>query len=129
MTPHDLARMYVDKGREDENAAAKLLDDDSISDSIVGFHLQQAAEKYLKAVLALHEIRISKTHNIADLILQLQDTSMPVPDEFDPSADLSPYAVRARYPFDLGKPGALNRPEMKSLVSRIRGWAEQQIAG
>lgn len=52
MTQHDLALILLQKAREDELAVDRLIDDVQISDAIVGFHLQQATEKLLKAVLA-----------------------------------------------------------------------------
>jgi HEPN domain-containing protein len=70
MKPHDLARLYLDKAWEDELAALRLAVMDDVSDAIVGFHAQQAVEKSLKAVLALHEVRVRKTHDIATLSSQ-----------------------------------------------------------
>lgn len=127
MTPHDLARMYLEKGKEDEIAAAKLAEDPSISNPIIGFHLQQAVEKYLKALLAAQEARPSRTHNLADLLGQLRELGIEIPEDFDAAVDLAPYAVHARYPFVTSEILSIDRPAMLSLVGRIRVWTEEQL--
>jgi HEPN domain-containing protein len=57
------AKAFVAMAREDMIAAQCS----SLAYSIC-FHAQQAAEKYLKAVLAYQGIAIPKTHNISKLI-------------------------------------------------------------
>lgn len=57
MTPLDLARAFLQKGYEDEVLLGKLVTDTEVSESIFGFHVQQAAEKYIKAVLAMDASR------------------------------------------------------------------------
>lgn len=52
MTQHDLALLLLAKARQDEQAVDALIDETAISDEIVGFHLQQATGKLLKAALA-----------------------------------------------------------------------------
>lgn len=62
------------------------------------FLSQQSAEKYLKALLAYHQVDIPRTHRLIDLL--------QVCKEFDPSLEilradlleLEQYAVRVRYP-------------------------------
>ena len=39
---------------------------------IAGFHAQQAAEKYLKALLTRHQIEFPKTHVIRRLLILLE---------------------------------------------------------
>lgn len=127
MTPHDLARLYFEKGREDEEAAQTLTLNPESSDSIIGFHCQQAVEKYLKAVLALQEVRVARTHEIGDLILQVNEGGLDIPQGFEEAANLSPYAVRARYPLIPSEPVRLDRAEVLGQVARIRDWVAQQL--
>jgi hypothetical protein len=49
--PRAEAEVLVRKARDDANAVRLLAADTEISDEIVGFHAQQAVEKWLKAVL------------------------------------------------------------------------------
>lgn len=53
-THADFARELLALGRDDATAASILAATDASADAIVGFHAQQAVEKSLKAVLALH---------------------------------------------------------------------------
>jgi HEPN domain-containing protein len=39
-----------------------------ISDEIIGFHAQQAVEKWLKAVMALHELEEARIHDLGRLL-------------------------------------------------------------
>jgi HEPN domain-containing protein len=48
----DLARELIGLAADDLTAARALVDVPAVSDAIVGFHAQQAAEKALKAALA-----------------------------------------------------------------------------
>lgn len=67
MTPHDLALRFLKKGGEDLLAAQALLNNADIADDIIGFHCQQAVEKFLKAILANHGIEFRKTHDLIEL--------------------------------------------------------------
>ncbi len=62
------------------------------------FDAQQAAEKAIKAVLVLKGVDFPKTHDIADLVSLVADSGVPVPPEIAAAAELTEYAVVARYP-------------------------------
>jgi HEPN domain-containing protein len=68
------------------------------------FHAQQAAEKSLKAVLIHHGIDPPRTHNVRDLVAQVErDTPDRLPEPLhDGAHDLTQYAVESRYPDVLG---------------------------
>lgn len=63
-----------------------------------GFHAQQCAEKYLKAILQLNNIRFEKIHDL----LALLKLCLPVAPELElykaTFASLSPFSVAFRYP-------------------------------
>ncbi|MCC6795327.1 MAG: HEPN domain-containing protein [Candidatus Hydrogenedentes bacterium] len=66
----------------------------------VCFHVQQCAEKYLKAILHLHEIRFGKTHNLVLLLDQALEVA-PLLEPFrEPMRQLTQFAVIVRYPGD-----------------------------
>ncbi len=124
MTPHDLALLYLSKGRDDEVIAAKLAPMEDVADSGVGFHAQQAVEKYLKAVLALNEVRVRKTHEIAALITQVRELGIEFPRELEAVVQLGPYSVLERYPLG-GVVEPLDRRASLQLIAMVRRWAEQ----
>ena len=76
MTPSELARLFIRKGIQDEDAASTLLENQDIADEIVGFHCQQAAEKYIKAVLVSRKIEFRKTHDLEELLQLLEDNEI-----------------------------------------------------
>jgi len=51
-TGHDLAEQLLRKAADDAQGARAMLPLESVADTIVGFHAQQAVEKALKAILA-----------------------------------------------------------------------------
>jgi HEPN domain-containing protein len=52
MSPGEQAVRFLKKAAEDEAVLDLILVSDKISDDVVGFHAQQAAEKLLKALLS-----------------------------------------------------------------------------
>jgi HEPN domain-containing protein len=68
------------------------------------YHCQQAAEKALKAFLALHEVQFSKIH----LLLPLVEQSIDVDPDFaqlrEAVETLTPFATVFRYPGDVLEP-------------------------
>ena len=97
---------------------------------LLAFHAQQAAEKALKSVLIMRGVRPPKTHDLADLVHALQEKEFPVPPNAEKLADLSAFAVEARYPgagfeevTEDDYRGALE------LALAVVGWAEKIIGG
>ena len=58
------------KAQQDEKVVRCLMDDSEISDEVIGFHVQQAIEKLLKALLVHLNIDFPKTHVLELLVLQ-----------------------------------------------------------
>lgn len=68
--PRAEAEVLVRKAEDDANAM-RLLADAEISDEIIGFHAQQAVEKWLKAVLGSRGIEFEYTHDLRRLIAEV----------------------------------------------------------
>jgi HEPN domain-containing protein len=100
-TGHDLAQQLLRKAADDEEAARAMLPLESVADTIVGFHAQQAVEKSLKAVLAAREVEFPFTHDIGGLTDLCEQAGAPLPNE--PGGDRSADAVR-------GQPAIRRRP-------------------
>lgn len=75
----EAVRLLLAKAIQDEMAARKLADDTEVGDEIIGFHLQQAAEKRLKALLTLHGVPYRRTHDVLELLDLLIRNGHPVP--------------------------------------------------
>lgn len=66
-TQEDLARLWFKRANDDLSLCQKLVDDEKYYGAVC-FHAQQAAEKYLKGLLALHKFRVKKTHDLEELV-------------------------------------------------------------
>jgi HEPN domain-containing protein len=54
----------------------RLASDPEIDDEAVGFHAQQAIEKWLKAVMALHGLEEVRIHDLGRLLELLRDAGV-----------------------------------------------------
>jgi HEPN domain-containing protein len=89
---------WVEKAEEDWIAANTLLKRKKPFTSIICFHLQQSAEKYLKAILVLKGSAFPKTHDLTALSKMCEENGVLVGMDDDNLDILSGYAVATRYP-------------------------------
>ncbi len=80
------ARILLAKALEDKSVAAALGRDRGISDAMLGFHCQQAAEKLLQAHLSARSVAFRHTHNLSALIGILEKSGYAFPDALRPLA-------------------------------------------
>lgn len=73
----------------------KNIDDNEIAMEIIFFHLQQAVEKILKAILDFSGVVFKKTHDLFELSELANEKNIPLPDFVDKLCELTPYAVEA----------------------------------
>jgi HEPN domain-containing protein len=96
----DFVQQWLDKARKDLAAGGVLIKEEFEDYETVGFHAQQAAEKFIKAFLVRHQIEFPKSHDIA-LLRQLVARVDPRLGQKLAKADtLTPYGVEFRYPGD-----------------------------
>jgi HEPN domain-containing protein len=86
----------------------------------VGFHAQQAAEKYLKAFLVGHQVEFPKTHDIEDLLQRVSRVARPLADALAAVAALTPYAADVRYPGEVPDPTAEQARTALRLAQQVR---------
>jgi len=123
----ELAELLLHKAAQDEFVIEKLISDAASPEEVIGFHAQQAIEKVLKAVLALHAVRCGKVHNLGLLLDLLRDHDIPFPAEFEEVRRLTPFAADFRYQ-DAPPEQAVNRSWAVNAVRRVRAWAEAILA-
>jgi HEPN domain-containing protein len=111
----DLARELLGLAADDLTAARALVDVPSVSDAIVGFHAQQAAEKALKAALAATGPSFPFTHNVALLMQLCEDAGVELPVALAQLDLLTPYGVVGRY--GARSPGTLDRATVEEPSS------------
>ena len=123
MTPRsgvtrELVREWLRKAATDLGVARHLLEQSSFY-SAVGFHAQQAVEKYLKALLVHHQIEFPKTHNI-DLLLDLAaPADQTLVDALRQASVLTQYGVEIRYPGDAPDVSEDEAGEAVSLAAKV----------
>lgn len=100
----DFVQQWMDKAEEDLEAARHLLKSDFLLPYPVAFHAQQAAEKYLKALLVHHQIEFPKVHDFGPILNLVADIDKALADELQILIELDPYGVTARYPGDVPTP-------------------------
>jgi HEPN domain-containing protein len=122
----DLAKVLARKAEGDAKVAAKLAPDPEIDDEAIGFHAQQAVEKWLKAVMALPGLEEARIHDLGRLLEILDSAGLDPPPGADRLDDLSIYAVPLRYA-DLLDAEPLDREATVALVTDVGGWAQGML--
>jgi HEPN domain-containing protein len=92
----ELASAWWHKASEDLRLARHLLAQGDFYPA-VAVNSQQAAEKFIKAVLTLRQTDFPKTHDIAALLTLLARTDPVVAASLRPAEALSPFIVEGRY--------------------------------
>ena len=73
--------------------------EEDVDIGIILFHLQQAAEKYLKAILSYSGTHYEKVHDITFLIETCVKNGIKLPEYTEELIELNPYAIVSRYDF------------------------------
>ena len=91
----DSIKLWIDKAKEDEQVA-RLIEDAGRPLNLAGYHLQQAAEKRLKARLVQVGKKPAKTHDLVALATEL---SVDIPEAvWESLSSLSILGWTTRYP-------------------------------
>ena len=90
------ARVLLMSAERDISALRGMADAAVFADEIFGFHAQQAAEKLLKAWLALLGETYPTTHDLARLLTMLRESGVEAT-RFNELVEYTPFAVQFRY--------------------------------
>ena len=128
--PHEVRlviQQWVQKAENDLQTATHTLQlgEDCPTDTVC-FHAQQCIEKYLKALLVLHEIEFPRTHNLGVLIARLPQQTRPrlTPEEQE---QLTEYATTTRYPGDYEAIPVTEAKQAVRLARRVRQAMRKQL--
>ena len=108
-----LVAVWIKKADLDFDTVEHLAGEERFRD-VVAFHAQQAAEKYVKAILTRHQIEFPKTHLIEQLLILLSQAEPQLAHALDTAQWLSPFGVDMRYPGD--RPDTLPGDEVRALA-------------
>ena len=134
MKPLDTARaslvaQWLEKANKDLAAAEHLLSEGPRHREAVGYLSQQAAEKYLKALLVDRSIEFPKTHDIRALLKLAELTVAGISQRLQEAEFLNPFGVDVRYPGD--SPDMLPGDELHAaqLAREVRDTVQEIMKG
>jgi HEPN domain-containing protein len=96
---NQLVGEWLAKAEEDWRSAKVLLGDESPLVTPALFHMQQCAEKMLKALLIKNEINFERRHDLSYLLGLADEPTLQAHARL--LNELNPFAVEIRYPGDL----------------------------
>jgi len=114
-----IVEQWIHKADVDYHAV-EILVDDEFAREIVAFHCQQAAEKYIKALLTIHGVEFSKTHDIGVLLKLLRPVDEDLTEKLAGTKELSPFGVEIRYPGDFPEVLPGGEKELFALATLAR---------
>ncbi len=131
MSDLEQARLVLRMAERDLRAVVAMGGDESFADEIVGFHIQQAIEKSLKAWIAALGEPYPFTHDLGRLLGTLERLGQDV-EPFWALTLYTDFAVALRYDAVSSEEqrGAVDRPsaiaEAQALLDRVRHVVEDE---
>lgn len=122
------ARLLVEASNRDVEALRGMGDASVFADEIFGFHVQQAAEKLLKAWLALLGESYPLTHDLELLFNLLQELGVAT-SGFAALSEYTPYAVQFRYEAIGFDTEPLDRQAGLAMVESLLAEVQLQFGG
>jgi HEPN domain-containing protein len=116
----ELVEQWLAKADEDFGLAEHLLSEQSPYLGAVGFHSQQAAEKYLKAFLIHHQIDFPKTHDLVEILDLVARVAPALAQSLQDIRALNPYGVEIRYPGDIPQLNVADARQAVELAGKLR---------
>lgn len=109
----ELILRWLSKAEDDLKIAKITFNDPEPVHWIAAFHAQQAAEKYLKALLVYQDTEFGKTHDIGYLLQLCKNCQAEIEKFKQYAIILTDFAVESRYPFPRTEP---SRDETKQAI-------------
>lgn len=124
--PADEARRWLGEAHEELTVAQVLAADDRLPARAACFHAHLAAEKALKALLILREVKLKFSHDLALLVgmLEAEDAALF---SIDDLAALNPWTIEGRYPADLGDSASSEVIDLVAAASRVVSAANSPV--
>jgi HEPN domain len=122
-----IAKVLVGKAFSNANVARMMKDvpTHQIGDEVFGNNVQQAVEKWIKAMIAWKGHRYPFTHDIGELFEAAKKAGLSKPDDVDAdlAETLTDYAEKERYESVRQGP-PLDRVALLALLDAVAAWAD-----
>lgn len=122
----ELARLLLQKARQDFELVVSVVDSESVADEIIGFHIQQAIEKAIKSALIRLGSQYEFTHDLSILYRQAENNGLTLPVSIDAVEELTVFAVQFRYLLYQEEQG-FDRNAGLNLAEKLIEWADTVI--
>ena len=122
------AALLSRKAEEDALAVREFAANPDVGDGIIGFHAQQAIEKWLKAIIASRGEDHERTHDLDRLLEVVAVDVQTLPLDVDELIALTGFAVPLRYE-DILDAEPLDRDATVALVEEVSQWAAARLGG
>jgi len=123
----EFAALLLRKAESDVEVVRALVENVSITDDAIGFHAQQAIEKAMKAVLAIHGVEFPRTHDLGFLLELADRDGVRIPDVVVEARWLTPWSAEFRYD-DPPVPDELDRNASLRSAEHALTWARGVLA-
>jgi len=124
----EVVGQWLARAEADLSVAERLLSEDDLYAWAVGFHAQQAAEKFLKAFLVQWQIEFPKTHDLAQVLALVGSKDRALAESLKETAALTPYGVEIRYPGEFPEVTASDAQQALELASGVREAVRSALA-
>lgn len=124
-----LVEQWFNKAEEDYQLVEYLISSEGAYHAAICFHAQQAAEKYLKAVLVRDQTEFPKTHDIEQLLDLINTTQSSPASSLREATLLSIYGVEVRYPGDFPAVTPEDAKKAMKLAAMVREAVETLLKG
>ena len=97
----ELVAQWLGRAAEVLAVARHLLTEELPYYAAIGFHAEQAAEKFIKAFLVARQVEFPKTHDLGRLLDLVATVDATLSADLASAVGLTDYGVDVRYPGDL----------------------------
>lgn len=123
----ELSQGWMHKADHDIGIAQLALNQKPEYTDAICFHCQQAAEKYLKALLVFKEIDFKRTHSLTYLLDLLSEKINISEKLYSYVEKLESFAVEVRYPDDMYEPTHKEAKEALNAAVKIKTFVLSKI--
>ncbi len=117
MVKKKLAKEWFNNGQKDIGDAEFLLKNNRALENIA-FHVQQAAEKYLKGFLIYHNWKLEKIHDLVKLLEEAVKIDKPFSRFRAPMRKITNFYFESRYP--VGYKVDYTKQELKAAIQQTK---------